>query len=139
MPKVLKIELSAEQRKELEYGYKHGHCHGFRQRCRIMLLKADGLVTREIVPFVEISNQRCINQWINRYERDGLKGLMNKSGSGRKPILGVEEETSVRAAVKKERQRLSQAKLIIEEQTGKKFGIKTLKRFLKNLSADINE
>ncbi len=139
MPKVLKIELTAEQRKELEQGYKHGNCHAFRQRCRIILLKSEGYLTREIVRFVNISNEHCINDWIKRYTENGFNGLKNKPGSGRKPILGSEDEAQIRLSVQKERQRLSQAKLLIEEQTGKSFDLKTLKRFLKNLSADIDE
>jgi len=41
--------------------------------------------------------------------------------------------------VKKERQKLSNAKLILEKQLGKSFSLKTLKNFLKTLVGDINE
>jgi len=44
----------------------------------------------------------------------------------------------VRAAVVAERQRLSQAKLLLEQQLGKEFSLKTLRRFLKKLSAATN-
>ena len=45
----------------------------------------------------------------------------------------------MRKAVVEERQRLSQAKLLLEQQFGKEFSLKTLKRFLKKLSAATNE
>ncbi|MFT2011598.1 hypothetical protein ACMA1I_23210 [Pontibacter sp. 13R65] len=44
----------------------------------------------------------------------------------------------VRQAVVGERQRLGQAKLLLEQQLGKEFSLKTLKRFLKKLSAATN-
>jgi transposase len=139
MPKMIELLLNAEERKALEKGYRTGHCNGFRQRCRIILLKADGLVTREIVPYVGIVNQRQINKWIRRYQTGGIKALENVPGQGRKPILDIDQHKEiVKNAVKEERQRLSQAKRIIEEQTGKEFDLKTLKRFLKNLTADTN-
>lgn len=67
----------------------------------------------------------------------GLQGLHTKPGQGRKPILDKEEDGArVKAAVKKERQRLRHAKAGLEGELGKEFSLKTLKRFLKNLSAD---
>ena len=48
------------------------------------------------------------------------------------------DEKKVKALVKKERQRLKHAKEDLEKELGKEFSLKTLKRFLKNLSADGN-
>jgi hypothetical protein len=41
----------------------------------------------------------------------------------------------VRQAVQKERQRLGQAKLLLEQELQKEFSLKTLKRFLKKMAA----
>jgi len=139
MPKRIEITLNSEQRKCLEKGFRNGHCHAFRQRCRIILLKSEGMVAREIGPFVGIVNQHLINKWIRRYQSGGIQALINTPGQGRKPIFDLNQHAEiVKKAVQEERQRLSQAKRIIEEQTGKEFGLKTLKRFLKNLTADTN-
>ena len=43
----------------------------------------------------------------------------------------VADKEKVRKAVQKERQRLKQAKLLLEEDLQKEFSLKTLKRFLK--------
>jgi hypothetical protein len=52
----------------------------------------------------------------------------------------IEKEASlIEEVVKKERQKLSNAKLILEKQLGKSFSLKTLKNFLKTLVGDINE
>lgn len=54
----------------------------------------------------------------------------------RKALLNKETDAAlVRQVVKAERQRLSQAKLLIEAQTGRTMSLKTLQRFLKNLTA----
>ncbi|GAB4499303.1 MAG: hypothetical protein OHK0019_36170 [Saprospiraceae bacterium] len=107
----------------------------------MVLLKFEGLPSKEISPIVGIKSQNQINRWVKRYQECyaelGLEALRNEPGQGRKTILDPEQdEDKVREAVKSERQRLSQAKRLVEEQTGKTFHLKTLKRFLKNLSAD---
>lgn len=141
MGRKLTLELNSTQREELESGYRHGNSHGFRQRCRIILLKHQGLLSKDISPIVGFKSQNQINYWVKRYQSHydefGIGALRNQAGQGRKPILDLEvDKDKVRKAVQSERQRLSQAKLIVEEQTGKTFHLKTLKRFLKNLSAD---
>ena len=143
MGRKLEIKLEIAQREELETGYRTGNSHAFRQRCRMILLKADKMVTKDICPIVEIESETQVNTWIKRYrdsyKTEGLSILHNKAGQGRPPVFDkVQDEQKVKAAVKKERQRLSQAKLILEQEMDKSFHLKTLKRFLKNLSADIN-
>jgi transposase len=143
MGRKLILELSEVQREELEYGYRNGRGHTFRQRCRMVLLKCEGMPSKAISPIVNIKSENQINRWVKRYQEHyaelGLEALRNEPGQGRKPILDPEHDhDKVREAVKTERQRLSQAKRLVEEQTGKTFHIKTLKRFLKNLSADIS-
>ncbi|NUQ24024.1 MAG: helix-turn-helix domain containing protein [Saprospiraceae bacterium] len=143
MGRKILLELSETQREELEEGYRNGRGHTFRQRCRMVLLKFQGLPGKEISPIVGIKSQNQINRWVKRYQdcyaELGLESLRNEPGQGRKTILDPEQdEDTLREAVKSERQRLSQAKRLVEEQTGKTFHLKTLKRFLKDLSADIS-
>jgi hypothetical protein len=65
--------------------------------------------------------------------------LKTKPGQGRNPILDVKkDEAKVKAIIKTERQRLKLAKEKLEKELGKTFSLPTLKRFLKNLSADGN-
>jgi hypothetical protein len=70
---------------------------------------------------------------------DHLKGLSIGKGRGRTAILQAADSESVKAAVKRHRQRISQAKAELENSLQKEFSQKTLERFLKNLTADINE
>lgn len=80
-----------------------------------------------------------VNNWIRRFEQQGIEGLRTKEGRGRKPILTDKDLALVRAAVQQERQRLSQAKAIIEQSTGKTMSKETLTRFLKLITAVTDE
>jgi transposase len=105
----------------------------------VVLLKSEGRSSAEVGQIVKM-NPVTVNKWLNRYEVAGIVGLKTKPGRGRKPLLEPERDLEqVRQAVVQERQRLSQAKLLLEQQLGKDFSLKTLKRFLKKLSAATNE
>ena len=81
-----------------------------------------------------------VNNWLKRYESEGIEGLRTKPGRGRKPILDDEKDLSkVKQAVIANRQRLSLAKADLEAKLGKFFSRKTLERYIKNMVAAINE
>jgi transposase len=80
-----------------------------------------------------------VNNWINRFEQQGVAGLQTKAGRGRKPILTCEDLPVVKAAIEQERQRLTQAQHLLEQQTGKRMSKETLTRFLKLITAVTNE
>lgn len=99
---------------------------------------SEGRKSKEIASFLGITEQK-VNRWLWRYKLEGLKGLEIREGRGRVSILQTEDTESVKQAVRKHRQRISQAKVELEKSLGKEFSNKTLVRFLKNLTADINE
>ena len=80
-----------------------------------------------------------VNNWINRFEQQGVAGLQTKAGRGCKPILTHEDLPVVKAAIEQERQRLTQAQHLLEQQTGKGMSKETLTRFLKLITAVTNE
>ena len=144
MGRTLKVILTNEQRLELEHGYKTGDSHSFRQRCRMVLLKSSGKLTKDICQIVGIHSQNRVNIWIKRYQSHygtvGILVLHNAEGQGRKPIFDSKTESEkIKAVVKQERQKLSNAKEILEKELNKSFNIKTLKNFLKVLTADTND
>ena len=144
MGRTLKIILTNDQRLELEHGYKTGDSHAFRQRCRMVLLKSLGKLTKDICQIVGINSQNQVNTWIRRYQTHydsvGISVLHNADGQGRKPIFDSKTESEkIKAVVKQERQKLSNAKEILEKELNKSFNIKTLKNFLKVLTADTND
>ncbi len=144
MGRVLQISLTSEQRKELEKFYKQSDNHVLRQRCQIILLKSSGRKTSDICDIVGIKSQNQVNKWIKRYKTEystaGINCLRNVEGQGRKAIFDVATEAElIQKVVKTERQKLENAKVIIEKELNKSFNIKTLKNFLKVLAGDTNE
>ncbi len=138
MGNIRTIQLNNQQRAQLEQGYRNGTSHAFRKRCHLVLLKTQKRTSNEVGTIVGL-HQVSVNNWLNRYEKEGIDGLKTKPGRGRKPILDPEKDAEkVRQAVKQERQRLSQAKHLLETELGKSFSLKTLKRFLKKTTAVTN-
>jgi len=144
MPKKMgrkskKIDLTKAEKLELEKGYKESKSKIFSCRCHMILLKHQGLTSQEIADIFGVTFQP-VNSWCKKYLKHGIEGLKTKPGQGRNPILDKEkDEKKVKAAIKKERQRLKLAKEDLEKDLGKTFSLLTLKRFLKNLSVDGNE
>ena len=135
--KSKQILLSSEDRKQLEKHHKEGESHCFRQRCKMILLKSEGYTSKEVGAILG-TNNISVHNWLKRYGDAGIEGLKTRSGQGRKPILEEEHLRIVRAAVEQERQRLSQARQIIEENIGRKMSSATLTRFLKVITAVTN-
>jgi transposase len=135
--KPKQILLSIEARKELEDHYKRSESHCFRQRCKMVLLKSDGHSSKEVAAIL-CTNNISVHNWLKRYVDTGIGGLKTKAGQGRKPILEAAHLSIVRAAVEQERQRLSQARQIVEENIGRKMSSATLTRFLKVITAVTN-
>jgi len=138
MGRFIKITLDDQTRVALEEGYRRDHSHTFRQRCQIVLLKAQGRKSKEIAALFGCG-EKSVNDWLQRYLCEGINGLRTRAGRGRPAILSAESDASVvREAVRQHRRRISQAKTALEEDLGQEFSQRTLGRFLKNLTADIN-
>jgi transposase len=131
MSRLTKIDLTAEQRAALEAAYKHGPTHGFRQRCQMILLKAQKKPARQVAQQLGCC-MISVNHWVKRYQSEGIDGLHIRAGRGRKAILCSQQDLpAVRQAVAANRQRLSLAQAQLQKELGKDFSQMTLKRFLK--------
>ena len=135
--KPKKLDITNAEQLQLESGYKNQK-GAFSQRCHIVLLKTRGKSSVEIAQIFGITDQ-AVNNWVRRYKNEGIQGLRTRPGRGRPSTFKPSDEKIVKAIVKKERQRLKMAKDLLEQELDKSFSIQTLKRFLKNLSADGNE
>ena len=137
--RMTKIVLSDEQKSALEKGVKFGKVHGFRQRCQMILLKAQKKTSKEIgepLGYCLIGEQLdyclvgeplgyclvIVNHWVKRFQSEGMEGLHIKEGRGRKAILQDDTDLhAVRLAVQANRQRLSLAQDKLQEELGKQF------------------
>lgn len=131
-------ELSNEEKSLLELSHKKGEKHTLRQRCKIILLRNEGYTVADISKIMD-TTMSSVNNWLSRYSSEGINGLHTKEGQGRKPILEEKHYKIVRAAVEQERQRLEQAKKIVEDNIGKTMSSSTLTRFLKVITAVTSE
>ena len=139
MGKIKTIALSRAQRTALEKGYHTGSSHAFRIRCQMILLKSERRAAAEIADLLGCC-EVVVNNWLKRYESEGIDGLRTRPGRGRKPLLDAEEDLPrVKAAVAANRQRISLAKAELEAELGKAFSTKTLQRYIKNMVLAINE
>ena len=137
MGKTKVIELTAEQREELENGYRHGHTHSFRQRCQMVLLKSEERTSVEVVGILG-GCEMTVNNWLKRFDAEGIEGLRTRAGRGRKAILQAVDLEQVKRAVKQSRQKISVARAELAESLGKEFSHSSLKRYLKKTLAATN-
>ncbi len=77
-----------------------------------------------------------INNWLSRYEAEGIKGLETRSGRGRKPKLSTQNPVhlhTVKAEIAKHPQSVKTVVAKLEEELDLQMHPDTLKRFLKKL------
>ena len=139
MGKTKIVILDEKQKVDLEKGWRESDNHAFRQRCQLILLKSEGRISVDIAEILGCC-EMAVNNWVKRFEAEGIAGLKTRPGRGGKAILRVEIDLErVRLAVQKHRQRLAVAKAELEEQLGKQFSEKTLSRFIKKTLVATNE
>jgi len=138
MGKVRIPVLTEEQEQSLRHGYEHGKGKSFRKRCHMVLLKSQGYTSKQVAAILG-GCQVVVNTWLDRFEAEGIEGLGNKPGQGKKPILDAQgDRDRITEAVQKHRQQLKLARVEAQEALGKEFSLKTLKRFLKKTAVDTN-
>ena len=136
MGKIKVIELTAEQRAELEKGYRTGKSHCFRVRCQIVLLKSEKRTSNEIAEILGCC-EMVVNNWSARYQQEGIKGLATRAGRGRPPILSQqnpEHLKKVAAEIKKHPNSVKTVVAVLEEDLDLAMHPETLKRYLKKTS-----
>ena len=136
MGKTKVVELTAEQRAELDKSYRTGKSHCFRIRCQMILLKSE---KRTSVEVAEISGccEMVVNNWLARYEKEGIKGLTTRAGRGRPPILSQQNPLhlqKVAAEIKNHPNSVKTVVAVLEADLDLAMHPETLKRFLKKTS-----
>ncbi len=81
-------------------------------RLYIVYLVALGHSSRKLAQFHKISFKQITN-WVHRFEKEGVEGLKNKDGQGRRSILSRED--------------MREIKTIILEESPEKYGFKSQK------------
>jgi transposase len=136
MGKTKVIELTVEQRAELEKGYRTGKSHCFRVRCQVILLKSEKRTSIEVAEVLGCC-EMVVNNWLARYEKEGLEGLATRAGRGRPPILSQQNPQhlqKVEAEIKKNPNSVKTVVAALEADLDLAMHPETLKRFLKKTS-----
>jgi transposase len=91
MGKIKTVEPSKAQRAALEKGYRAGSSYAFRPRCQMILLRNERRTAAEIADLPGCCEVVGDN-WLKRYEVEGIEGLCARPGRGRKPVLDAEQD-----------------------------------------------
>lgn len=133
MSRVNMPTLSETARTELEVQFRTDPNHTLRMRCQLILLKAEGRDSKEVAGIVKTC-EMTVNNWVNRYKRDGFSGLLTKPGRGRKALIQTpDDQQAAIEAIKADRQRLQTAKAEWEAQQGKTVSRGAFRAFLKSV------
>ena len=132
------VELSDEQRAELEKGYRKGKSHAFRTRCQMILLKSENRTSLEVAGILGCC-EMVVNSWQKRYQSEGLKGLETRPGRGRPPILSQQNPEHLQKVQKEIKRHPNSVKTVVaalEEDLDLQMHPERLKRFLKKMVTD---
>ena len=136
MGKTKVVELTAAQRAELEKGYRTGKSHCFRTRCQMVLLKSQRRTSIEVAEVLGCC-EMVVNNWLARYEKEGIDGLATRAGRGRPPILSQQNPLhlqKVEAEIKRHPNSVKTVVALLEADLDLSMHPETLKRFLKKTS-----
>lgn len=94
----------------IRVSFRESTNHCFRQRCQIILLKADSRNSKNVSSITGLCSV-SVNNWIIRYQSKGLTVFVTKPRRGRKAVLSIETDKSlILSAIKTNRQRMRTAK-----------------------------
>ena len=89
MPSPLKLELTNQQRCELEQMRDHHPKAYARERAAALLKVADGVSATQVAQngLLKRRYPHAVCSWVRRYRSEGLGGLLMRTGRGRKPAF----------------------------------------------------
>jgi len=135
--------LTTKERKALLEGKKSSNGYQFQQRCHAILLSESGTTVSELESIFSVSKQ-TVYSWFDRWESDGITGLHNKSGRGRKALLRIDNKTHVKGvekAIKKVNERGGNLLAEVDKELNLDQGLtqRMLRLFLKKVVTSTND
>ncbi len=125
-------EINLLSLKLLERIYRQSRYHQVRQRAHFLILAGQGIESEELIKIFNVSYKTIYN-WINRWELEGMVGLYNKPGRGRKRIFKPEQEAEIREWAKQEPRQLKKTLQKIKSEWDIEVSSETVKTILINL------
>ena len=103
-----------------------------RNRAKCIILLEEGWSIAQVIKIFEVSRKTIYN-WVSKWEKEGVLGLYNQKGRGRKPLLNQEQENQVKEWVKQEPKNLQKVIDKIHKAWSIKLHKETVKRIIKKL------
>lgn len=126
------LPLNQETIKLLKRIHKCSKSFQVRNRAHCILLRNQGWTMKKIASILSKSEKTVFN-WLKTWDKNGLVGLYNQKGQGRKPTFNQEEKTEIKNWVKENPKDLKKVLVKIEQKWQKRISKKTLTRILKSL------
>jgi transposase len=126
-------EINPLSFKLLERIYRQSRHHQVRQRAHFLIMVSQCVKIEDLMKIFNISYKTVYN-WLNRWEYDGILGLYNKPGRGRKRIFNSQQEEQIRDWTREEPRQLKKVVQKIKENWNIDISTDTIKRILKSLS-----
>lgn len=126
-------EINPLSFKLLERIYRQSRHHQVRQRAHFLMLVSQRMKIEELMEIFNISYKTAYN-WLNRWERDGMVGLYDRPGRGRKRTFNSQQEAQIRDWIKEEPRQSKTVIQKIKEAWNVDISGDTIKRIFKSLS-----
>ena len=126
-------EINPLSFKLLERIYRSSRHHQVRQRAHFLILASQKTKLEELMKVFSVSYKTIYN-WLNRWESEGIVGLYNKPGRGRKRSFNPEQESRIREWVRQEPRQLKKVLQKIKEEWEIETSTETIKRILRKMS-----
>ncbi|NEP44439.1 MAG: helix-turn-helix domain containing protein [Okeania sp. SIO2H7] len=124
-------DLSYETLNLLNRVHKQSKHHQVRQRALCIRLSFEKHTIKELMAIFNVSRSTIYN-WFNNWEEEGLIGLYDYKGRGRKKLFSQEQQQQLKDWTKENPKQLN----LVQNKAEKEWGIKaskdTIKRVLKS-------
>lgn len=108
-------EVFPETQRLLHRLYRQSHHHPVRQRAHCILLSSQDYNIAQLMEIFSVSRKALYN-WFNNWETQGVLGLYNRSGQGRKRTFNAEQIEQIRVWVQQQPRQLKQGVQKIHEE-----------------------
>ena len=110
--------------------YRESRHHQVRQRAHFLILVAQNVKNENLMKIFKVSYKTMYN-WLNRWEYEGMLGLYNKPGRGRKKTFNSAQSAQIRDWVKLHPKQLKQVVQKIKKEWSINISTETIKRIIK--------
>ncbi|KHG39270.1 MAG: IS630 family transposase [Aphanizomenon flos-aquae KM1D3_PB] len=126
-------DLNWDTAKLLKRIYKESKHHQVRQRAHCILLSNSGVTIAKLMDILGVSRKTIYN-WMTAWEDEGLLGLYNQRGRGRKETFNEEQKQKIKEWVKEFPNNLKKVLIKIQEEWGIIVSKDTITRLLRSLN-----